>query len=73
MSVVQTTTGIFSINGNLNVQNILTASEVDVSILKLNGVDVSTTLANNAAYDTKTDNIISGSQVVGNATNSINY
>ena len=32
MSIVQTTAGTFGINGSLNVQNTLTANEVDLSI-----------------------------------------
>ena len=72
MSVVQTTAGIFGINGSLNVQSTLTANEVDVSVLKLNGVDVTTALQGEAQVSTYVTNIISGSQVVGNATNSVN-
>ena len=72
MSIVQSTAGVFGINGNLNVQNILTASEVDVSLLKLNGVDVTAALQGDATVSTNVTNIISGSQVVGNATNSVN-
>ena len=48
-----------------NVQNTLTATEVDLTILKVGGVDVTTALSNDAATATKVDNIISGSQKVG--------
>ena len=72
MSIVQTTAGTFGINGSLNVQNILSANEVDLNILKINGTDVTSVLQNDAAVATNVTNIISGSQVVGNATNSVN-
>ena len=72
MSVVQTTAGTLGINGSLNVQNTLTANEVDLSILKINGTDVTTALQGDAQVATNVANIISGTQIVGTATNANN-
>ena len=66
---VQGTNGIHGINGDLNVSNNLSTKVLSATGLILNGVDITTAIGNTAAYDTKIDNIISGSQYVGNATN----
>ena len=67
MSIVQTTAGTFGINGSLNVQNTLTATEVDLTTLKVGGVDVTSAISADAATATTVANIISGSQKVGDA------
>ena len=72
MSIVQTTGGIFSTNGNLNVQGNISASAF--SYVDSSGInhDITTAIENVATNQSTVANIISGSQAVGLATNANN-
>ena len=67
MSVVQTTAGIFSTNGNLNVQGNISASAF--SYVDSSGInhDITTAIENVATNASTVTNIISGSVKVGDA------